>query len=432
MLNKNISITAGTAIAISMVIGSGLFGLPGLAIEATDPLTAFVGWLIVIGIMPPMIQVFSKLGREFPTAGGVTVYASYAFGKWSEAGFTLVICGALAVGMPAFFMVGGAYLVEFLNLNAEVWLLPMSIILAILSTLMNIAGVSRFAFINKFVVVTVIALMIAIALMAFRNLSGEVINFEETFSQSIGDIGQIWLVASIVFWAFQGWENLSFGLEEFKNPDRSIPIVFWASFALISLIYIVFAMATTLASLSGYNVTGLAGVTALMGEGKLRSVLLVITVLVLVANANSWVFGSSRAFYSAGARGYLPSFLASLNNNKLPIRSLVILLIVYIVVMTVMNLFDIHAKYAFLLTTQGFIILYGASIIAYWKLTSGFISKVIALAALGSWGFLMHGFGPLILYPVVLFLIGMAVFRLQGKSKVGLVENGDAPKDKDK
>lgn len=98
-----------------------------------------------------------------------------------------------------------------------------------------------------------------------------------------------------------------------------------------------------------------------------------------------------------------------MDKNTLPFISLLATLALYISIMLCMWLLDIHARYAFLLTTQGFIILYGASILAFYKLTSGFFARIIAIAALCSWSFLMHGFVLLILYPIVLFVIGVCI-----------------------
>lgn len=297
MLKKNISITAGIAIAISMVVGSGLFALPGLVIEATDPLTAFAGWLLVILLMPPMIHIFAFLGQKFPYVGGITLYASHAVGKWSEGGFSLIICGALAVGMPAFFMVGGAYLAELFTLDVDTWYIPLAIVLALVSTAMNIAGVDKLGWANRFVVISVLVLVIVIAASTF--FTHDLTNIQpskipDDFSLNIGGI---WLASTIIFWAFQGWENMSFGLEEFEKPERSIPIVFWCSFIFIALVYFVFALTTTLTALTGEDVTGLSGLVPLMGTGLQRQIILTFTVMVLVANANSWIFGASRVFF---------------------------------------------------------------------------------------------------------------------------------------
>ncbi|MGZ9571188.1 hypothetical protein ACVTTK_17690 [Alcaligenes nematophilus] len=103
MLNKKISVFSGISIAVSMVVGSGLFGLPGLAIKATDPITALLGWGLVIIILPSLIFVFSYLGQHHPSTEGLSLYASLGLGSWSKKGIMLLTCGTLLVGMPAFF-----------------------------------------------------------------------------------------------------------------------------------------------------------------------------------------------------------------------------------------------------------------------------------------------------------------------------------------
>jgi amino acid transporter len=33
----------------------------------------------------------------------------------------------------------------------------------------------------------------------------------------------VWNVTALLFWAFLGWENLSFSLGEMKDPERMFP-----------------------------------------------------------------------------------------------------------------------------------------------------------------------------------------------------------------
>lgn len=119
MLKKKITLISGVAIAISMVIGSGLFGLPGLAIRETSPLTALLGWVFIVLLMPSLIYVFSWLGSRYPSAEGISLYASMGLGKWSRPGIMMITCGTLAVGMPAFFLVGGSYIAALLDLDRK-------------------------------------------------------------------------------------------------------------------------------------------------------------------------------------------------------------------------------------------------------------------------------------------------------------------------
>jgi amino acid transporter len=410
MLNKKISVMNGVAIAIAMVVGSGLFGIPGLAIKATDPETALMGWGVIILLMPGFIHVFSYLGQRYPSSEGVSLYASIGLGAWSRKGIMLVTCGTLVVGMPAFFLVGASYIVILLGMNPNVWTIPCAIALAISTTAINISGLDKLSIINKLVVVLVLATVAIISVQSLPLLVAEYSNLKVAAVEKV-TIEGVWLAASIVFWAFQGWENLTFGFGEIENPKRNIPLIYWFSFAFVSIIYCVFAAVISAAAVQGINVSGLAGVAGVLPAGLMGKALLVVMVLILVANANSWVFGCSRAFYSAACAGLLPKYFAVANKQGIPANSLIGSLAAYIAVILAMSLFHLSEQLAFMMTTQGFILLYGGAILAFFRISSGFTNRIIGVFAFSGWLFLMHGFGWMIVYPLGLLMIGVVIDR---------------------
>lgn len=414
MLERKVTFMSGLAIAISMVIGSGLFALPGLAIETTDPITALAGWLFVIAIMPAMIWIFSYMGSRYSSAEGIALFASMALGEWSKKGVSLVVCGTLAVGMPAFFMVGGAYTAELFNLDTQTWTIPIGILLAVVTTAINLMGAERLGLINKIVVICVLGLVIYLVSLSLASYSSTITDLPAVYETWTFEVSSVWLASSIVFWAFQGWENLTFGLGEVRDPEKTVRKIFWVSFAVVSLVYIFFSISASLAQLSGVSIEGISGLSALVGDGVLSKVLLLFIVVILIANANSWVFGASRAFYSAARNGVLPASIGRLNAANIPANSLIGALGFHTIVMMGMWLFAIHPKFAFLLTTQGFILLYGGTIIAYMRLARGLLNILIGLFALLSWLFLMQGFGVLILYSMSLFILGVVLHLRKG------------------
>jgi amino acid transporter len=411
MLKKKITLFNGVAIAISMVVGSGLFGLPGLAIRETNPMTALLGWGLIVLLMPSLIYVFSWLGRQHPSSEGISLYASMGLGNWSRPGIMMITCGTLAVGMPAFFLVGGNYIAALLELDTTRWSVPCALLLAVVTTIINLRGVEKLGFINELVVILVLCV---VAYISIRTLPSIPAAFDGVTVGSLSTIplAQIWLAMSIVFWAFQGWENMTFGFDEIENPKVNIPLIYWISFALVSIIYIVFATAIFAGAKQGLNVSGLSGVAALLPGGMWGRGALVVMVFILVANANSWVFGSSRAFFSAAKLHLLPSSLSVLNAKGIPARMLMAALVTYSLVILTMWYFRIDEHYAFLLTTQGFIILYGGAVLAFMREAKRWWQWIIGLLAGASWVFLIQGFGWLILYPIGLMLMGvMLKFR---------------------
>jgi len=410
-LGRRITLVPGVAIAITMVVGSGVFGLPGLALAATDPVTALLGWALVIVLMPPLIHVFAYLGRRHPTSSGIARFAAMGLGDWSQPGFTMIACGALAVGMPAFFLVGGAYMAELAALDPDRWRFAFAIGLACASTALNLRGVENLGGVNKAAVVVVLALTLGLVVFRLPHLAEESGRLAAGLVAARPSVAELWLAATIVFWAFFGWENMTFGLEEVREPGRTIPAIFWISFAVVAAVYFLFAWIVSASALGGAAVAGLSGVAALLGEGALRVVLLAVLVFVLFTNANAWVFGASRAFYAAARGGLLPRAMARLDRRGVPAGSLIGCLAFYCAVIAGTEAAGIPETYAFLLTTQGFILLFGAAVVAYLRTDRRLGAWAIGLAALGGWAFLVSGFTWLMVYPAALFAWGVVAAR---------------------
>ncbi|WP_295460754.1 APC family permease [uncultured Pseudomonas sp.] len=412
---RQISLASGVAIAISMVIGSGLFGLPGLAIQAAGPLNSLIGWAVVVAIMPAMIHIFSYLGRKYPESEGVALYASMGFGTWSKNGILMLTAGTLLIGMPAFFLVGGSYAASLLGLDTSTWSIPLAIAIAILTTLANIFGLKQLGWFNTVAILLIVSVILFVCARSLPYIP-QLLEVERWRQPEVGNISSIWLAAGIVFWAFQGWENLTFGFGEIKDPDKNIPKIFWISFLVVSVCYLGFAAAIAASAMEGYSVEGLNGLASIVPNGVVGKIMLGLMVIILLANANSWVFGSSRAFYSAAKAGTLPSFLSTTSKDGTPTACLVTALLAYSLIIWAIGHFALSPEIAFLATTQGFIILYGGAILAYTRKTTGLANRLISIIAALGWIFLAQGFGSLMLYSIFWFLAGVGL-SLKKKEK---------------
>lgn len=411
-LRRNLSFRSALAIAISMVIGSGLFALPGLAIDASDPLTALLAWLFVACCVAPLIHIFSKLGQILPNADGVAGFASHGLGSWALGGFNLIACGALAIGMPAFFFVSASYACDLFALDHQLWRVPIALSVTWLTTFLNLRGLQNIAFINNAVVIMVILVMLTIIVMSLFLIDFEQAFLSSNLTEYSFDLGSLWASAVIIFWAFQGWENLTFGLEEVEDPQENIRKIFWLSFLVIVVFYLAFALVVSMSVFAGYKVSGVSGLSNLLGNGAIRLVLLIAIVSILIANANSWVFGASRAYYAAAKNGMLTSLIARTNSKNIPSWSLLLSGIFYSLIIMVIEYIGLSISVAFIITTQGFIVLYGFSIFSYIRECRKDISAwVIGGFALLGWLFLMHKFDAYLLYPLILFSLGILITK---------------------
>lgn len=405
-LKQNIGVFSGIGIAVGMVVGSGLFGLPGLAIDLAGADLSIYGWLATILITIPMIYIFIKLGMKFPKASGLSKYAEVAFGKWGGHGVTAVLSGTFTIGIPALAMIGGEYLCKLLDINTTQTYI-FAICFLILATIINILGVKVASWINN---ISLVFIFLLITILIFMHPEYLKIGLMSFTVDSPVRYDSLWIVMALLFWAFLGWENLSFGLEEFKNPDKNIPIVYWGSFFIVSIFYFLLALISSGAVKSGVDISGMSGVASLFEVGFIGKFLVFFIVLVILANANSWVFGASRLIYSASENKILPTFLSKLNTNSIPRNSLMTLGGFYILFILGIKYFEVDISKIIMVVSQNFLVLYAATIIAFAKLFNGILNRIILVLSLFILVFFLSNFGFSLAYPLVLLFVGFIAY----------------------
>lgn len=191
------------------------------------------------------------------------------------------------------------------------------LIIAVLTTLL-IVGVkssSRFNNIMVFVKLLVIFIFIAIAF-------GEVKVENWSSFMPYGWAG-VMKGASIIFFAYVGFDAVSTAAEEAINPQRDLPIGIIASLAICTVIYIlVSGLLTGIAHYTTLNVSspishvllvlGYKTAAGLVGVGAIAGLTTVMLVL---------FYGLTRVFLAMSRDGLLPRFLSKTNEHtKTPIR----------------------------------------------------------------------------------------------------------------
>lgn len=409
-LRKEITVARGITLAVTMVIGSGILGLPGLALEMGSPNEALAGWILISVGMVPMVYIFLDLGVRFSSAAGLSRYAVEAVGDWGGYAVTYLMCGSVLLGMPALAHIGGSYMARLLG-APESMTVPLSLLLVGVTVVSNLLGVRTTSLLNS---VSLGALFLLLAIMVFAN-TGFLWEGSKAAASTFGgqvqlSPGALWKICALLFWVFLGWENLSFGLEEFRDPGKTIPRVYWGSFILVVSLYLLLAIASVGAELSGNSVKGAAGMANLIPGSRSGSrTLLAITVLVMVANTNAWVFSISRMLFAAGREGSLPRMLGNLDRRGIPVNSLLAMLGVFSAVIVLAPFLGLSVSTRILFVSQNFIVLFVLSIVAFWRVNSGWRRWIFSLGGAGASLFLLSGFSFLALFPASLLGLGYFV-----------------------
>ncbi len=327
-LEKTITLRRGGlgGLAICMLIGTGILALPGLALDAGSAHEAILGWFLIALIAVPLIQICARLGLKFPSTAGLAGYAEEAVGPWGGGyAVSYLVGGSFFFGLPAVALIGSEYMKQLFSLT-ETGVALFAVLLVTLMFISNLAGMKAVSMIN-YAALAVLFLLTGLLIVFNLDFLGSGLEVAgEVFrggSEKI-DLSNVWKVSALLFWAFIGWENLSFSLGEIKEPEKNVPLLYWLSFALVTSIYIVLALISTGASATGVPLEGgAAGLSGLVLFTPGGSLLIWLMVIVIAANACSWNFTASRLLYSGGGRtGAFLMFLASFQERISPYPAL--------------------------------------------------------------------------------------------------------------
>lgn len=416
-LGKTVTLGRGVVLAVLMVIGSGLLGLPGLIADVGNVQEVVFGWLLIIFATMPLIQICARLGVKFPCSGGLSHYVREAVGEWGGYAVTTLVCGSFILGIPAVALIGGEYMQHLFDLPAwGAYLLP--ILLITVMTTITVAGVRVISLLNYAAVAILLFLIAALTFFNFdffaTGLSFSVQALHGAVSGTGGGEGlnlhNVWKISAMLFWAFLGWENMSFGLGELQDPERNVPRVFWLSFGLTIFIYLMLALTSIGADASGVPLGGASGLVELVRFTPIGNLLIWLMAVVIVANVTAWNFASSRMLYTAGKTGVLPAYLGTLSKKGQPLASLLSMYVVFVLVILGTYVFKVPLSALLMLVNQNFLFLYGFILLSYWKTEVGWRRWVYSGLSLVSLSFLISGFSWTVIYSFALMGFGYLVY----------------------
>ena len=167
----------------------------------------------------------------------------------------------------------------------------------------------------------------------------------------------VWKISALLFWAFLGWENMSFGLGELQNPEKNVKRVFWLSFGLTIFIYLMLAATSIGADADGVPLSGASGLVELVKFTPPGNLLIWLMGVVIIANVTCWNFASSRLVYASGKEEVLSAFLGKISKRGQPMASILSMYIAFVLVLLVTCVFNISVSSLLMLVNQNFLFL---------------------------------------------------------------------------
>lgn len=299
-------------IGVGLVISGEYFGWNyGWAVAG--PVGFGIATAIVTVFYIAFVLCYTELTTAIPDAGGPFAYAYRAFGPAGGflAGFATLIDFLLAP--PAIAAALGAY-AHFLNPDLPaLWVGVSAYSLFVGINMLGVRDSANFSFIVTMLAVVELLVFMGLVAPAFK--IENVVAHTETF-------GWPGVFASLPFaiWFYLAIEGVAMVSEEVENPRRSIPRAYLLSIATL----VVLAVGTMLLCAGAGDWRMLATIdyplpetlSMVLGRNSIWTHLFAsIGLFGLVASFHCNTLGYSRQLYVLARNGYLPAFLAQINNR---------------------------------------------------------------------------------------------------------------------
>ena len=333
-----------TLLGIGAIIGTGIFVLTGVA-AATQAGPAVILSFVVAGIACTFAALaYAELASSVGGCGSAYGYSYAAFGEliaWII-GWDLILeygvsVAAVANGWSGYFNNAltaiGFGLPDFLTKGPEaggVINIPAAAIILILMGLL-IAGVKQSARLNAgmvFIKLLTITVFIGVALFHIQPANWvDFMPFGWFSTTADGKTVGVLAGASLVFFAYVGFDAVSTAVGEAKNPQRDAPIGIIASLIFCTIIYIIVSgLLTLIVPYKELNVSspvahalqliGVNWASALVATGVIAGLTTVMLVL---------YYGLTRILLSMSGDGLLPKFFSVIDKKThTPIKNTVV------------------------------------------------------------------------------------------------------------
>jgi len=307
------------AITINLIIGAGIFGLPGAVTKAIGgySLIAFVVCALIVAVI---VLCFAEVSSRFTATGGMYLYAREAFGSvvGFEVGWLYWIVRVTTFAANCNLLLN--YLGFFVPSANEGWLrvLLIGLVVLILTTV-NFLGIRQSAILTNVFTVGKIVPLIIFAAVGLFFIQPE--NFTFTPTPEAGSFSSAVL---LLIYAYVGFEAAAIPAGETRDPQRSVPFALLSALAIVAVLYILIQIVCigTLPELAESK-RPLADAAAKF-MGSFGAAFITVGALVSIfGNLNGGFLTASRVPFAMAEQGELPAVLGRTHEKyKTPFVSL--------------------------------------------------------------------------------------------------------------
>jgi APA family basic amino acid/polyamine antiporter len=339
-LIRQLGLFDSTMIMAGIVIGSGIFVTTGIMAKSLPSAgLILLAWLVGGLITLAGALTYAELGASLPHAGGQYVYLREAFGPvpgflfgWLM--FLVYMTGGIAGLAVAFAEYTGYFLPQLslqnilFEINLNILGSPVKIPLSagklvgvgviVFLSIINIVGTRFGKIIQNFFTVIKIGILLVIIILGFTLGKGTSVDFSLnpgglSFGTIVSGFG---LALVAIFWAFDGWNNVTFVAGEIKNPKRNIPLSLIYGALLVTLLYVlvnyIYLYALPIEQMAGEVRIAEKATTVLFG-GTTSAVISAVILVSVFGSINGSILTGPRVYYAMARDGLFFKFVSRIH-----------------------------------------------------------------------------------------------------------------------
>lgn len=297
------------------------------AILLLDTLTAAasvgapsVFWWLLLGLVffVPFAMICAEMGCAYPEQGGIYAWIRDAYGgRWASRA-TWCYWVNTAVWMPAIFILfAGVFKQMFFPDLSLGWQIAVGIILTWLAVLVNVVTLEVGKWIPNMGAIIKVFIFLAIIIGAIVHVQGYGMANPLTLETLKPDWSNSLQYIPAIIYGMLGFELVSAGSAEMRNPARDVPRAILISGTIILLLYLCGTMAV-LAALPAGDINLVEGIIDTLqlffGGTPLGGVFVMVlgigALFTFFSNGVTWALGCNRAAAEAALEGELPRVFA--------------------------------------------------------------------------------------------------------------------------
>ncbi|KAB8317089.1 amino acid permease [Tolypothrix campylonemoides VB511288] len=343
-------------LGIGCIIGAGIFVRTGNAAALHAGPAVLLSFLIAGAVCALAGLCYAELSSTLPVSGSAYTYSYTTIGEFAAwimgglllleyglaasvvavgwSGYVVSLLGDFGILIPpeftgpaghALMRDGKAVLDAAGNPVTTIFNLPAFLICMALAALLVI-GVSESAKVNNIIVAVkmtvIIAFILIVGWFVLQDLDTYMVNWQPFIPEPTGDKGEfgwggILRAASIVFFAYIGFEAVSTAGQEAKNPKRDLPFGIIGSLLVCTILYILVSIVLTLiVNYKSLNVPDPVAVAvdalgpqwAWFAKTIKIGAIIGLTSVILVL-----MYGQTRIFYTMARDGLLPRVFSTVH-----------------------------------------------------------------------------------------------------------------------